>query len=109
MSNDKSRLRKSVEEIPDHKLELHRSLVSISMNVSKGLRNSDMTKVELEKEIDRHDEDNPGEYIDRLFAGGINLTLRTIFKLEEALDMDLIETKEHEPDDPDNKRRRREE
>lgn len=102
----KSRLREEVEDIPKEKRKLHRSLTKISMNVSKGLRESDLSKEGLEKEIDRHDDENPGEYVNRLLGGGINLSLRTIFKLEEALDIELIDTREHDSEDAGRRRRR---
>jgi len=104
MSEEKSRLRKSVEEIPTEKRKLHRSLTKISMNVHKALRNQGMTLEELEKEIGRHNEKRPGEWIQRMLGGGVNLSLRTIFKLEEALGVKLIETRKSESGDS---RRRR--
>ena len=109
MSEKKSRLRKSVEKIPDEKRKLHRSLTKISMNVHKALRNQDMTFEELEKEIGRHNEERPGEWIQRMLGGGVNLSLRTIFKLEEALNMKLIDTRDHEWEGGEERNRRREE
>lgn len=108
MSEEKSRLREEVEEIPEEKRKLHRALTRISMNVHKALRESDKTAVEVEKEIGRHNEDRPREYLNRLLGGGIDLSLRTIYKLEEALDTKLIEVPEHEAENPDRRRRRRE-
>lgn len=104
MSNEKSRLRKSVEEIPMEKRKLHRSLTRISMKVGKTLRKSDLTEIELEKKIGRYNEERPGEYMARLLGGGIDLTLRTIYKLEEVLDVNLIEVPEPESQDPGKRR-----
>ena len=103
-----SRLRKEVKQIPKEKRKLHGSLTTISMNVHKALREKDMSFEELEKEIGRYNEEMPGEWIQRMLGGGVNLSLRTIFKLEEALDTKLIDVREHESEE-DGKRRRREE
>jgi len=104
-----SRLRKEVEEeIPDEKRKLHRSLTKISMNVHKALRNQDMTFEELEKEIGRHNENRPEEWIQRMLGGGVNLSLRTIFKLEDALGVKLIGIQDHESGGKERKRRREE-
>ena len=94
----KSRLRKDVEDIPEHKRKLYRSLTRISMNVSKAIRESDLSKEDLAEEIDV-----PVEYINRILGGAVNLKLRTIFKLEEVLDFEFIETKEHESEDSSRK------
>jgi transcriptional regulator with XRE-family HTH domain len=107
MSQKKSRLRKDVEEeIPTEKRKLHRSLTKISMNVHKALRNQGMTLEELEKEIGRHNEKRPGEWIQRMLGGGVNLSLRTIFKLEEALDTKLIGIQDHEWEGDGERKRR---
>ncbi len=106
MSQKKSRLRREVEEIPVEKRKLHRSLTTISMNVHKALREKDMTHEELEKEIERHNEERPGEWIERMLGGGVNLSLRTIYRLEEALDVELIEVREHEAETPEDRERR---
>jgi len=105
MSEEKSRLREEVEQIPDHNRKLHRSLTKISMNVHKALREKDMSLEELEKEIGRYNEERPGEWIQRMLGGGVNLSLRTIYKLEEALDTTLLDVKEHEPEHPERRRR----
>ncbi len=105
-----SQLRKEVEEeIPDEKRKLHRSLTTISMNVHKALRKQDITFEELEKEIGRYNEERPGEWIQRMVGGGVNLSLRTIFKLEEALDIKLIDIRDHEWEGGEERKRRREE
>lgn len=108
MSEKKSRLRKSVEKIPDEKRKLHRSLTKISMNVHKALRSQEMSFEELEKEIGRHNEERPGEWIQRMLGGGVNLSLRTIFKLEEALGVKLIGIQDHEWKGDEERKRRRE-
>jgi len=96
MSQEKSRLRKEVEEIPKEKRKLHRSLTKISMKVHRALRKQDITYEELEREIERHKEERPGEWIERMLGGGVNLSLRTIFRLEEVLDIELVNVLEHE-------------
>ena len=105
MSEEKSRLRKEVEQIPEEKRKLHRSLTTVSMKVHEALREKDMEFEELEKEIGRYNEERPGQWISRMLGGGINLSLRTIFKLEEALDTKLIDIREHEAEDTDRRRR----
>lgn len=100
-----SRLREEVEDIPEHKRELHRALTRISMRVHKALREQGRDFEDLEKEIGRHNEERPGEYMQRLLGGGVNLSLRTIFKLEEALDIELIDVFEPETEDTDRRRR----
>lgn len=109
MSKEKSRLRKEVEEIPKEKRKLHRSLTKISMKIHKALRKQDITYEELEKEIERHNEERPGEWIERMLGGGVNLSLRTIFRLEEALDTKLIDVREHEAETFEGRGRRRQE
>jgi ribosome-binding protein aMBF1 (putative translation factor) len=101
MSEEKSRLRREVENIPEHKKKLHRSLTRVSMNVSWALRKSDMTKEELAEEIER-----PVEWMNRLLGGGIDPSLRSLYKLEEALEVKLIDVHEHKGD-TDTKRNRR--
>jgi hypothetical protein len=103
-----SRLRKHVEDIPEEKKKLHRSLTTISMNVHKALRENDMTFEELEKEIGRYNPEMPGEWIQRMLGGGVNLSLRTLFKLEEALGTKLIDVREYESDKSSTRRRRTE-
>ncbi len=109
MSQEKSRLRKEVEEIPDEKRKLHRSLTTISMNVHRALREKEITYEELEKEIGRYNEERPGEWIERMLGGGVNLSLRTIYRLEEALDTELIDIREHESEISDGSGRRQQE
>lgn len=106
MSKEKSRLEEHVKQIPSHKRKLHRSLTSLSIKIGKALRESELTKVELEKEIGRHDGERPGEWVDRMFGGGINLSLRTIYKLEEALDAKFIEIPEPDVEEPSRRKRR---
>jgi len=106
MSQEKSRLRKEVEEIPEEKRKLHRSLTKISMKIHKALRKQDVTYEELEKEIERHNEERPGEWIERMLGGGVNLSLRTIFRLEEALDIELVNVREHESETSEGRGRR---
>lgn len=85
-----SRLRDHVKKIPERKKKLYRSLTDITMNVSKRLDESDMNKEEFAEKLDCS-----VEHIDQFFAGGINLSLRTIFEIEEILDIELIDTKEY--------------
>lgn len=103
MSEQKSRLRKDVENIPEHKRKLHRSLTKLGMNVSWALRKNDMTKEDLAEEIGR-----PVEWINRLFGGGINLSLRSIYKLEDALGEELIDARDFQGDTDTSRRRRKE-
>ena len=67
-----------------------------------------MSFEELEKKIGRCNEEMPGEWIQRMLGGGVNLSLRTIFKLEEVLDTKLIDVREHESEE-NSRRQRREE
>ena len=108
MNREKSRLRKDVEDLGE-KRKLHRSLTKICMNVHKALRSQNMNYEELEKEIGRHDEERPGEWMQRMLGGGINLSLRTIFKLEEALGVELIATQDYEWENSEERDRRRKE
>ena len=103
MSEEKSRLRREVENIPEHKKKLHRSLTKVSMNVSWALRKSDMTKEKLAEEIER-----PVEWMNRLLGGGIDPSLRSLYKLEEALEVKLIDVRDYQGDtDTERNRRRR--
>lgn len=102
MSEEKSRLRREVENIPEHKKKLHRSLTRLSMNVSWALRKSDMTKEELAEKLDRS-----VEWMNRLLGGGINVSLRSLYKLEEVLGEKLIDVRDHQGDTDTKKDRRR--
>jgi plasmid maintenance system antidote protein VapI len=85
MSEEKSRLRKEVEDIPEERRKFYRKLTDFGAVVAKLMREEEVEAFDLAEALDRKE-----EFVHRMLGGGINVTVETIAKLEAYFETEII-------------------
>lgn len=91
----KTELDKRLADIPQWKRRWHSRLTDFSAAVLQEMVNQDVSIKQLAERTGRSE-----SFFQRMFGGGVNLTMKTICEIEAALDVDLININVDTPDIP---------